>query len=225
MTAQPPGDSGTHGPWGPNRSHPRRPASLDPAQADQIEGGADPAKRTAAAHRTASAVLRRGHDGVDAAEVERLVRLVETEGVEVVAELWADSGPDTLPGALWRLYALREWIRRSPVEVARHYALGLQRAHVAGVVAGAAEPPTPGEMQRVADAVLSGAISADLDVALDRAAAFYRVVGTGLALDADLHDLPHGDDAERATRRAGNLVRTAEELRESARRARAGTLE
>lgn len=198
---------------------------MDPAQADRIEGAPDPAKREAAAHRTASAVLRRGHDGADQAEIARLVRLVETEGVEVVAELWADSGPDTLPGALWRLYALREWIRRNPVEVAQHYALGIQRAHVAGVVAGAAEPPTPEEMRRVTDAVLTGAIAADLDVALDRAAAFYRVVGTGLALDADLHDLPHGEDAAHATRRASNLVRTAEELRGAARRARAGALE
>lgn len=212
----------------PDSSHPRRPrrpASLAPAQADRIEGGVDPALRTAAAHRTAGAVLRRGHEGADAAEISRLVRLVEAEGVEVVAELWAESGPDTLPGALWRLYALREWIRRSPIEVGRRYELGLQRAQVAGVVAGVAEPPTPEEMKRVADAVLAGAIAADLDVALDRAAAFYRVVGTGLALDADLHELPHGDDAERFTRRASNLVRTAEELRESARRARAGTLE
>ncbi|WP_245967980.1 hypothetical protein [Salana multivorans] len=225
MTAQPPGPDGAPGSDGPNRPHPRRPAAMDPAQADRIVGRADPAMREAAAHRTASAVLRRGHDGADAAEVDRLVRLVETEGIEVVAELWADSGADTLPGALWRLYALREWIRRSPVEIAQHFALGSRRAQVAGVVAGAAEPPTPDEMRRVADAVLAGAITADLDVALDRASAFYRVVGTGMALDADLQDLPHGDEAAHATRRANNLVRTADELRDAARRARAGTLE
>ncbi len=205
---------------------PRRPASLDPAQADRIAGGADPALRLRAAHATAQAVLRRGHESdVDVETVDRLVRLVETEGLEVVASLWADSDAASLPGALWRLYVLREWIRRTPVEVTARYALGAQRAEVDDAVAGVPAPPTPQEVAALADAVLAGAVTADLDVALDRAAAFYRVVGTGTALDADLHDAPHGPEAAHATRSAANLVRTGEELRDAARRARAGTLE
>lgn len=207
---------------------PRRPASLSHIEADRLVGGSDPARRLAAAHATAQAVLRRGseaHRGQDAGEVARLVRLVETEGLEVVAALWAESSADTLPGALWRLYALREWIRRSPVVVAQRYSLGVQRAEVAGAVAGVPTPPTPAEVEALADAVLAGAITTDLDVALDRAAAFYRVVGTGTALDADLHDQPHGEEAARDTRRASHLLRTAEDLRLAARKARAGALE
>lgn len=207
------------------RSRPRRPASLDPALADQIEGGVDPARRAQAAHATAHAVLTRGRGATDRETVQRLLRLVETEGLEVVAPLWADSSADTLPGALWRLYLLREWIRRSPVEVTARYRLGSTRAEVADAVAGVPQPPTPKEVAELADAVLAGAITADLDVALDRAAAFYRVAATGTALDADLHDLPHGDEAERATHRAANLARTAEDLRRAARKARAGELE
>ena len=204
---------------------PRRPASLDPKAADQIAGGADPAIRLEAAQRTARAVIGRGHEAdVDSETVDRLVRLVETEGLDVVASLWSDSPADSLPGALWRLYILREWIRRAPREVAERYALGAQRAVVDNAVAGLPPPPSPEEVAALADAVLTGAVTADLDVALDRAAAFYRVVGTGTALDADLLDQPHGDEAAAATRRASNLVRTAQDLRHAARQARAGEL-
>ena len=34
---------------------------------------------------------------------------------------------DTLPGALWRLYVLREWVRRDPATVADRYRLGVAR--------------------------------------------------------------------------------------------------
>ena len=123
---------------------PRRPASLDPKAADQIAGGADPAIRLEAAQRTARAVIGRGHEAdVDSETVDRLVRLVETEGLDVVASLWSDSPADSLPGALWRLYILREWIRRAPREVAERYALGAQRAVVDNAVAGLPTPPTP----------------------------------------------------------------------------------
>ncbi|GMA30252.1 hypothetical protein [Litorihabitans aurantiacus] len=203
----------------------RRPASLDQVRASQVPGGLDPAARAQAAHLTAHALLGRGHEAdITPEEVGRLVRLVETEGLDTLAALWADSAGDSLPGALWRLYVLREWIRRAPREVADRYALGSRRAEVDDVVAGLPHPPSPDEVAALADAVLTGAVTADLDVALDRAAAFYRVVGTGAALDADLHELPHGDEAETATRRASNLVRTSQELQLAARRARAGTL-
>jgi len=47
----------------------------------------------------------------------------------------------------------------------------------------------------------------------------------GEQIDAYAFNRRHGDDAAHATRRASNLVRTADELRDAARRARAGTLE
>lgn len=161
----------------------------------------------------------------DPETIARLVRLVETEGLEVVAPLWSESSPETLPGALWRLYLLREWIRLSPVEVTERYRLGSVRAEVADAVAGVPNPPTPSEVAAIADTVLAGALTSDLDVALDRAAAFYRVVSTGTALEADLHWEPHGEQAEQATHRASNLLRTSEELRRAARHCRAGTLQ
>ena len=64
---------------------------------------------------------------------------------------------------------------------------------------------------------------AALDVALDRAAAFFRVVATGSALDADW--VSDDDLAGALTRRASALLRTAEELGGAAELWRAGRLD
>ena len=95
----------------------------------------------------------------------------------------------SLPGALWRLYALREWVRRSPEQASREYAAGIRFTDVAHAVAGIAEPPRPEELQRVADQILAGVFEGDLAVALERAAAFCSVVAAGRA------ELAHDRDA------------------------------
>lgn len=191
----------------------RRPSILTPDQAEAIVGDIDPAVKSEAAHTTAAAIVHGGRAGADDPElVDRLVRLVETEGLDTVAGLWADSPPDTLPGALWRLYLLREWTRRDPTTIAERYRLGVARAEVAGAVAGVADTPGPDEIRTVADAVLSGVFQGDLDVALERAGAFCRVLATGSALDAD--QIARSDDhaANRVTRTASALLDTAAEL-------------
>ncbi|HLV05050.1 hypothetical protein [uncultured Georgenia sp.] len=203
---------------------PRRPAMLDDQTAERIVGDVDPALRSQAAHTTAAVLVQRGRAGAEDPElVARLVALVDTEGLDTVAELWSQSPPRTLPGALWRLYLMREWIRRDPSTIADRFALGRQRAEVAGVIAGVVEPPGPTDVARLADAVLAGVYEGDLDVALDRAAAFFRVVATGSALDADWID--DDDVATRLTRRAGALLRTAEDLEDAAELWRAGRLD
>lgn len=204
---------------------PRRPAMLDPRAAEQLPGCADPALRAEVAHTTANALVRRARAAEDPAVVARLVGLVEAEGLDTVAGLWSDSPPTTLPGALWRLYMLREWVRRDPRTVAERYRMGVARAEVHDVVAGVASPPGPGEVRDVVDAVLSGVFAADLAVALERGAAFCRVVATGAAFDADFVADRDTDLAERVTRGASSLVRTAEELEEAAGMWRAGHLE
>ena len=202
---------------------PRRPAMLDDQTAERIVGDVDPALRSQAAHTTAAVLVQRGRAGAEDPELlARLVALVDTEGLDTIAELWSQSPPRTLPGALWRLYLMREWIRRDPSTIADRFALGRQRAEVAGVIAGVVEPPGPADVARLADAVLTGVYEGDLDVALDRAAAFFRVVATGSALDADWVD---DDVATRLTRRAGALLRTAEELEGAAELWRAGRLD
>lgn len=205
------------------RSRPRRPASLDKYAAEQLADGFDHHERAEVAHTSARALVARGRASDDPAVHDRLVRLVETEGLDTVAALWAGSAAATLPGALWRLYVLREWVRRDPRTVAERYRLGTQRAQVADAVAGVASPPGPDEVMAVADAVLSGVYTADLAVALERAGAFCRVLVTGSALDADLVD--DADLASRMTRGANGLLRTAEELEDAARLWRADRLD
>ncbi|MDR0433080.1 MAG: hypothetical protein LBH48_07225 [Bifidobacteriaceae bacterium] len=197
---------------------------LDPRLAEEIPGDMDPALRSEIAHDTAGALVARARAAAstDPALVDRLLRLVETEGIEIVAEMWSASAADTLPGALWRIYVLREWTRDDP-RLADRYRLGTARAEVAEVVAGAAAPPGPAELRDLADAVLSGVFTGDLDVALNRAAAFCRIVAIGTAIDADLLDTPAA--ATEATRRAAALDSTADDLERAARRWRAGTLD
>jgi hypothetical protein len=193
---------------------------------DTFTGGADPAERIVAAHATAEALVRHGRAGDDSVTA-RLVALTDEHGIDEVAELWAARPPDSLPGSLWRLYALRAGIRRSPVEMARAFEAGRHHAPVHEVIAGVADPPGPAEVLDLADAVLAGAFTGDLAVALERAAAFCRVVSTGWAVLAD--DVPgeggeHDDPAVRLTRRAGDLLRTGYQLEAAARRWRDGTL-
>src|SRR3954463_14014511 len=95
---------------GGGAKRPRRPAMLDPAAADELPGGYDPAMRNDAAHTTAAALVHQGRANADPEVLEGRVSLVETEGLDVFAALWSDSPADTLPGALWRLYVLREWV-------------------------------------------------------------------------------------------------------------------
>ncbi|MDR1295275.1 MAG: hypothetical protein LBK59_10065 [Bifidobacteriaceae bacterium] len=202
----------------------RRPAMLDPRVAEEIPGDMDPALRSEIAHDTANALVSRARATAssDPALVDRLLRLVETEGIEILAAMWSASAADTLPGALWRLYLLREWTRHDS-RLADRYRLGTARAEVDEVVAGVAAPPGLVELRDLADAVLSGVFTGDLDIALNRAAAFCRIVSIGTALDADLMDSPAA--ATEATRHAGVLTTTAEDLERAARRWRAGTLD
>lgn len=200
---------------------------LDPRDADALPGDMDPALRSEVAHTTAAAIVHGGRTGGqdDPALVERLITLVETEGLDVVAALWSDSPATTLPGTLWRLYVLREWVRRDPRTLADRYRLGLDAAPVHHVVVGVVSPPGPEELRDLIDQVLSGVWTGDLAVTLERGAAFCRVLGTGAAFDADHLDHTGDDSSARLTRSAGSLVRTAEELEHAAALWRAGALE
>lgn len=189
---------------------------LDPRDADEIPGELDPALRGEIAHTTAAAIVHQARASEDPVVVARLVRLVEDEGLDVVAALWADSSADTLPGALWRLYVLREWVRRDPATVAERFRLGVAAVPVHEVVAGVVTPTGPDDVRAVADAVLSGVFAGDLAVALERGAAFCRVLAVGAAFDADYVDQVDTDHALQMTRGAASLVRTAEELEHAA---------
>lgn len=206
------------------RTHrPRRPSPRPSFH--EFEGAADPAERQALAHETAAVVVRLGRAEDDADLTARLVGLADEVGLDALADLWRDSSPDSLPGTLWALYLLRTWVQRSGGEAARVYAAGRVQAEVSDAVAGVAEPPGPEEMASLGDAVLTSVFDGDLAVALERAAAFSRVVSAGRLALADEAD-EHGDDAEaaRQTRLASGNVRLADQLTQAARLWRADTL-
>jgi hypothetical protein len=192
----------------------------------EAQGGAvpDPAELTEAAHETAAVLVGTGRAADDPALTERLVALVDELGIATVAELWADRPARSLPGALWRLYALREWVQRSPEEASADYAEGVRFTDVNHVVAGVAEPPGPAELRGLTDAILRGVFDGDLALALQRAAAFCRVVAAGRAERAHTTDTQDREAAGQQTRRAASMLGTAEDLEACARLWRAGEL-
>lgn len=181
---------------------------------EAFEGGLDPAVQLRIAHDSARALVHRvraaSADDVDV--VERMVAYTDEHGLDTLAELWAQAGPRTLPGALWRLSLLRAMIRQDARGTALIYQRGSEvlasSAHV--VVAGAEAPTGPEEILRLADQVLRGAYSGDFAVALDRAAAFCRVSAAGAA------DLADGADAGFDDARAAAMTGRASRLAESA---------
>jgi len=198
---------------------------LDMELAEEIVGDIDPAERALIAHETANAVVGQARASQDPELVARLVRLVDEEGVDTVAMMWSKADALTLPGALWRLYMLREWVRQDAAAVARSYHEGVAAAHVRHAIAGVEDPPGPDEVQRLADAILSGVFAGDLAVAMERAGAFCRVVATGAAFEAQT-DEGHADArAHRTTMRAAQLLRTGEDLERSAALWREGRLD
>lgn len=197
---------------GEEQGRPTRPL-LSGALPD-VPGDPDPADRVAVAHATAAAVLRvgRGHEA-DPDRTRRLIGLADDIGIDEIADLWCDAGPETLPGTLWSLYLLRTWVHRDGVEAARLFAAGQRIAEVSTAVAGVGEPPGPREVAELGDAVLTSAFDGDFAVALERAAAFCRVIAVGRAhLADDFAD----DEGHRQTRLAQGNLRMAEDLERSA---------
>ncbi len=178
----------------------------------QAYGGTvpDPAEVTEIAHATAGVIIGTGRAAHDPEVTAKLVALVDELGLSTLAELWAGRPARSLPGALWRLYALREWVQRSPRQASEEYSAGMRFADVSHVVAGAAEPPGPQEVMDLTEAILRGVFEGDLAVALERAAAFCRVVSAGRA---DLaQDSLDEASASTQTQRAASMQTTGEDL-------------
>ena len=129
-----------------DRRQPRRPAMMSPAAMEAFGGTVDPVQEIEAAHQTAAVLVHAGRAANDPTVTARLIDLVEELGLSTVADLWAHRPARTLPGALWRLYVLREWVRRAPDEASLDYTAGVRFADVDHAVAGAAEPPGPSEV-------------------------------------------------------------------------------
>ena len=153
--------------------------------------------------------------------VERLVTYTDEHGIDAIAELWSHASAKSLPGALWRVYLLRTLIRQDPLGISLAFQRGTEVSHtIDQVVAGAPVPAGPDEVRELADRILHGLFAGDFAVALDRAAAFSRVVAAGftsLADDADAADAVHPDRPGELTQRALRLTQLADELSSCAR--------
>jgi hypothetical protein len=199
----------------------RRP--VRPRLTDDIESLTDamvegePFARLELAHATAVALVDAGRGGA-AADPDELVRLAETVGLETLSLLWRDAAADSLPGAMWALYLLRTWCQQQGVAVARMYRAGRALSPVDEVVAGVADDADPDAVAATADAVLSGAYRGDFAVALERAAAFFRVIATGRRelADTDPDAAQEEAMAERNLRCAEALERAASAWRDGA---------
>lgn len=177
----------------------------------------EPLAQIELAHATAAVVVQAGRSGVGPRTPD-LVDLAETVGLDTLAELWRQAADDSLPGVLWTLYLLRSWCQAQDWTLARWYAAGRGLAPVAEVVAGVADSGDPAAIHQLADDVLTGAYAGDFAVALQRAAAFFRVVAIGRTELAG--DRERSDELARAERN----VRTADALDRAAAAWREGTL-
>lgn len=203
-----------------HRTH-HSPVKFSPEKFEAHEGGTDPARVSEAAHLAAQALVSRGRSSRDPQVRQRLVRLTDDQGLEGIAQMWSEAPAVSLPGALWRLYALRAAARHDSYRMGRWFAAGRHAAQVSHVVAGVADPPGAEEICEVADTILSGAFEGEFDVALERFAAFCRVVAVGQEQTLDVSGLRTQDPWERIPR----LLRTAEELDAAACAWRHGHLE
>jgi hypothetical protein len=197
------------------RARPRRPSYRAPDALEALAEGSDPIARQEAAHETAAVLVRAGRAANDPDVLARLVALTDEIGLDTLTELWSTRPARSLPGALWRLYLLREWVQRDPESAAREYTAGVRFTEPNHVVAGV-DPPGPDEVRRVADEILRGVFSGDIGVALDRAAAFCHVVTSGRA------DVT---DGSRAAHLAARLQTMAGDLTACAALWRAGRLD
>lgn len=201
MSAQPP--------------RPHRPAlRSDLTALIDAAGGTSTGSRAEIAAATAAAVVHAGRDADGDDAEERFVDLADRVGLDTLAALWRDADPVSLAGALWALYLLRQWCRTSPEEVSRLWRRGEAAAPADAVVAGVSDYADHAAMQRAADAVLTGAYRGDFAVALERAAAMFRVLAAGrrdlAARDVEAQqDAPGGAGAGTDLDRAAQLDRAA----------------
>jgi len=205
---------------------PHKPVKFAGHQFADIQGGEDPAAVSRMAHETAAALVDRVRQERDPEVVDRLVRFTDENGIDAIAELWSRATPRSLPGALWRIYLLRTMIRTDADAISLFYQRGaLGPRTIDPVVAGAPDPAGPAEVLDVADQILRGVFTGDLAIALDRAAAFCRVVAHGCASLADDADATEPERATELTTRALRLTEIAGDLSASSKLWRSGGLD
>lgn len=202
-----------------------RPVLQPSARFDWVIGSDEPGAASHLAQETSWALLDRVRAVADPVIVERVVSLAAGDGIDDIAELWSTEGEHSLAGMLWRLYLLRRAVAADEQGSADLFQRGLAAAvTIDPVVAGAAEPVTPASIATLCDTILRGAFLGELDIALERAASYCRVMALGSADLADTRDSLDEAHAAHLTSRALRYSTMAHELHAGARRWRDGTL-
>lgn len=200
----------------PEDRHHRPALFADLTEIIDAAGGSTTSTRAEIAEATAAVLVQAGRSPGDSA---RFVALADRVGLDTLAALWRDADPASLPGALWALYLLRQWCQSDGDDVTRLWRAGEPLAPADVVVAGVGDYADLAAVRRMADAVLTGVYQGDLAVALERAAAFFRVIAAGRrSLGGVAHHALDGVDL------ADRNDRAAAALAASARQWRAGTL-
>lgn len=199
-----------------------RPMQLDQALLDHMAGGADPEALRELAHSTAAALLDRVHHTQDPEVVRRVITVVDTEGIEPIAELWATADAQSLPGILWRLYTMRTWMQRNQQSLAQLWREGELPPTAASAITGINDQPHAQDIATTADSILSGAFTGDFAVALDRASSFCHVVARALVERAK--KIPAGTHRQAIAHNAKNLVTTSKDFAAGAKLWRDGQL-
>ena len=203
-----------------------KPVKFAGHQFEESQGGEDPARVSRIAHETAAALVARVRAERDPEVVDRLVSFTDEHGIDAIAELWSRATPHSLPGALWRIWLLRAMIRSDAASISLFYQRGVSVTRtIDPVVAGAPDPAGPEEVLELADRILRGVFTGDLAIALDRAAAFARVVSAGCASLADDADATESGRATDLTTRASRLSTIAADLSASSKLWRSGGLD
>lgn len=204
------------------RSTPRRPASLDAEQAENIPGAEDGARSSEVAHLVAQTLL--GIEKDSDQNVQYLRELLESGGVDTVSELWSASPAGTLPGTLWRLYLVYQWYVRDPKLVNERFRQGLNALEI-----GEAAPVERSDksvsalMDELAALWQAKTSITGLGSLLDKVADFLKVLASGVSAEwiKDARD----ELADPVTLRPQALLQTASDLKLSARVAKANRLD
>lgn len=216
------------------RSVPRRPASLNGQQAENIVGDTDPADHSEFAHATAWALLGVPSGDFTLETVRRIQASSRIEGVDLVAATWSRSPAFTLPGALWRLYLIHQWHELNVTLVEERYDAGCEViladaeffAPDSLEVRLAASMPSLRETLHAIAAVFAGYANEEFLVpVLDAASRLLHVLAAGVGASAAWITDSRDPLAFPVTVRPRALILTATELERATMEAKRGRLE
>lgn len=206
---------------------PRRPAIIEPETLEYLEGDENPALSSEAAHTAARVLVSSPHGewtDPDPDVKSRLLEVIANRGVDVLAELWAKSPANTLPGTLWRLALIDEWANRDPEALRARHQEGLANPQLEKFIDpdGAASLDLDTWRGDLAN-LLQGRFSGDFGELLNRTQAELRILAASRGAE---WITDQGDElADEVTLRSSALLNTAQELDEAAVLYRQGRLD